>query len=82
MVALLTAQGLSPVLAGTGLGVIAMLAMGPFLERTTLLFATTPRDLATLAVTPALVAMLSAAVATLVARRAARVAPLLALSGD
>ena len=82
VVAMLTAQGFSPVLAGAGLGVVATLAGGPFLERTTLLFATTPRDLATLIVTPALVALLSAVIATLVARRAARVAPLQALRGD
>ena len=79
---MLTAQGFSPVLAGAGLGIVATLAGGPFLERTTLLFATTPRDLATLTVTPALVALLSAVIATLVARRAARVAPLQALRGD
>jgi putative ABC transport system permease protein len=82
MVAMLAAQGFSPVLAGVGLGVVATLAGGPFLERTNLLSATTPLDLATLTVTPALVALVSAAMATLVAQRAARVQPLQALRGD
>jgi putative ABC transport system permease protein len=81
MVAMLAAQGFSPVLAGVGLGIVATLAGGPLLERTNL-FATTPLDLATLTVTPALVALVSAAMATLVAQRAARVEPLQALRGD
>jgi putative ABC transport system permease protein len=77
ILSLVLAQGMTPVLAGLAVGLVAALALSRAIEG--LLFGVTARDPATFALAPLVLAAAAAAASYLPARRATRVDPVQAL---
>lgn len=80
VVTLLVRQGIVPVLAGIGIGVIGALALSRAIS--SLLFGVTATDPLTFLALPVLIAAIAVAASYVPARRATRVSPVAALRGD